>query len=300
MLLLPTPLALVVPLLGKLPGQILTRRRILREGRQQPWFVMTLNLALAVLQVYAGHFVFVALGGIPPLPLAQLPMLIGTLLITPVAMYLTNLFVLAGVTGLQRGVNPFAGWWNVNRHALVDRSILYALGVLGGVLGAAQWWATLFVAPAMIGVMLSFDHAARAYLWEEAATRDVLTSLYNRLYFFERLGTEYRHVRDKGEACSLILVDLDDMKSINDTHGHLVGDGALVRAADFLRSMTRGEDVVARIGGDEFAILLPHTTQTEAEGIAARSVVRYRWHGWRPVSAADIQSWRGLPDLSRH
>ncbi len=95
---------------------------------------------------------------------------------------------------------------------------------------------------------------------EEVSIRDPLTRLYNRRKFEEFLRYEFsRSVRHK-HSFSLIMIDLDNFKAINDTYGHPVGDMVLEQFADILRRHSRKSDLVARLGGDEFALILPETT----------------------------------------
>jgi len=89
----------------------------------------------------------------------------------------------------------------------------------------------------------------------ESALRDGLTRAYNRKYFDERLDAEFAYARRHGTPLTLILVDLDDFKRVNDEHGHLAGDQVLTAASAALHEAIRVEDVFARYGGDEFALL---------------------------------------------
>ena len=97
---------------------------------------------------------------------------------------------------------------------------------------------------------------AQARLIIQAAT-DPLTGLANHRTFFERLDAEVRRARRRGDGLSLVMFDLDHFKRVNDLHGHLAGDGVLAETAMRLAALTRVEDVIARIGGEEFAWLLP-------------------------------------------
>ena len=101
------------------------------------------------------------------------------------------------------------------------------------------------------------------------ATRDPLTGLPNRAAFDEALGHEVA-TASRSAAPSLLLVDLDRFKLVNDTDGHLAGDLVLVGVAEVMRTNVRPSDVVCRLGGDEFAVVLPRTNAARAQQIARR------------------------------
>ncbi|HEY5928387.1 MAG TPA: GGDEF domain-containing protein [Kofleriaceae bacterium] len=89
-----------------------------------------------------------------------------------------------------------------------------------------------------------------------SALRDGLTKLFNKRYFLERLDSELKFAQRHTTALSLLMLDLDHFKKINDTMGHLAGDTVLATIANVLSRAVRNEDVVARFGGEEFAIIL--------------------------------------------
>ena len=89
-----------------------------------------------------------------------------------------------------------------------------------------------------------------------SALRDPLTRLFNKRYFLDRLDSELKFARRHGASLSLLLLDLDHFKRVNDTHGHLAGDAVLVNLSDVLVKAVRNEDVVARFGGEEIGIIL--------------------------------------------
>jgi diguanylate cyclase (GGDEF)-like protein/PAS domain S-box-containing protein len=103
------------------------------------------------------------------------------------------------------------------------------------------------------------------------ADHDPLTGLLNRRGFDQALGRQLAHARRYGTGGSILVLDLDGFKEVNDTLGHKAGDRVLVEVADLLRTNTRATDVVGRLGGDEFAVLLPEGDGAAAEG-AARSI----------------------------
>jgi len=102
------------------------------------------------------------------------------------------------------------------------------------------------------------------------ATTDSLTSLRNRRAFFAAARTEIARARRYGESLSIISIDLDHFKRINDRHGHAAGDAALARFAEICRRHVREVDLLARIGGEEFALLLPATGKDNAARLAER------------------------------
>jgi two-component system cell cycle response regulator len=104
----------------------------------------------------------------------------------------------------------------------------------------------------------------------ESSTRDGLTRLYNRKYFTERLTAEVAYSRRHKVKLAVMMLDLDDFKQINDTHGHLAGDMVLRLVSAQMQRLLRVEDLVARFGGEEFVILARSTGKTEALRLADR------------------------------
>jgi diguanylate cyclase (GGDEF)-like protein len=102
------------------------------------------------------------------------------------------------------------------------------------------------------------------------ASTDALTGLLNRHAFHERFNQEYERFRRYGSFLSLVVADCDNLKMFNDTYGHPAGDEVLRNISHILRENTRGSDVVARYGGDEFVILLLHSNSMNAFNIAKR------------------------------
>ena len=104
----------------------------------------------------------------------------------------------------------------------------------------------------------------------ELSSSDGLTKLYNKSYLLIKIKDELKRFKRYKTSFSLILLDIDDFKKINDTYGHQKGDEILFKVANILNDSRRDLDICARYGGEEFAIVLPHTKSNEARLIAER------------------------------
>lgn len=99
---------------------------------------------------------------------------------------------------------------------------------------------------------------------------DPVTNIYNKRYFTERLKQEFSLAKRNRTSLSLLMIDIDFFKKVNDTYGHLAGDFVLGKLSEVISSMTRDEDIVARYGGEEFAAILPGTSEEGAVICAER------------------------------
>ena len=117
---------------------------------------------------------------------------------------------------------------------------------------------------------VALDNALQLKRAEALSVTDDLTRLYNSRYLNQVLRRETKRASRSGRPVSLLFIDLDGFKSINDTHGHLFGSRALVEAATVIRGSARETDVVARFGGDEFALILPDTGAEGAYAVGER------------------------------
>ena len=118
------------------------------------------------------------------------------------------------------------------------------------------------------------------------ASHDPLTRLNNRRLFLDRIEQEVARATSSGESFSIVFLDVNELKRINDTYGHLAGDALLREVSSALMDAVRGEDVVARYGGDEFVILLPATPAAAAATVAQRisdGIARHRFMAGREL-----------------
>ncbi|MEK6631498.1 MAG: sensor domain-containing diguanylate cyclase [Acidobacteriota bacterium] len=119
-------------------------------------------------------------------------------------------------------------------------------------------------------IALAIDQAQRMQRAEALSVTDDLTGLYNSRYLREALFREAKRAVRGSRPLSVLFIDLDGFKLVNDTHGHLAGSRTLVEAGEVIRSCARDSDVVSRYGGDEFVVVLPETGSEGAIVVARR------------------------------
>ena len=117
---------------------------------------------------------------------------------------------------------------------------------------------------------LALDNAQIRARLEYQAQTDSLTGLYNHRYFHERLRAELTRASRSRDAVAVLMLDIDDFKRVNDVHGHGSGDQVLTELADLLRGALRGSDVVCRLGGEEFGVIMPSGDAGDALTLARR------------------------------
>jgi diguanylate cyclase (GGDEF)-like protein len=117
---------------------------------------------------------------------------------------------------------------------------------------------------------LALDNAQVKARLEHQASTDSLTGLYNHRTFHERLRAELTRASRTSDHVALLMLDIDDFKRLNDVHGHGTGDEILMNLSELLRSLTRDSDVVCRVGGEEFAVIMPSCDAGDALGLARR------------------------------
>jgi len=125
------------------------------------------------------------------------------------------------------------------------------------------------------GTILKFTYADRLdesfqLRMYESSLRDPLTQSFNRKYFLDRLERELRFARRHGQPVSLIVLDVDGLAAVNERHGNAGGDTVLAHLAERVQALVRGEDVVARTGADELAVICRATAPADAAAVAER------------------------------
>lgn len=121
---------------------------------------------------------------------------------------------------------------------------------------------------------LAIDNAETRQALEHQAQTDPLTGLYNHRFFHERLHSELIRAGRTHDSVSVLMVDIDDFKKVNDVYGHGTGDQVLIALSAILKETLRGSDVVCRLGGEEFGVIMPSSDAGDALGLATRLLNR--------------------------
>ena len=141
----------------------------------------------------------------------------------------------------------------------------------------------------------AIENAHRFREARQLADLDALTGLHNRRYFHETLQREVARAHRYSRRLALIVFDVDDFKAINDRIGHLAGDAVLAEASDRVRSVVRSADIACRVGGDEFAVILPESTLDDADQLYRRLLEAV---SSRPIGGAGrLQISAGIGEL---
>ena len=254
-LILPPGLVALVALVQHIPEWLNVRYR---------WYVQTFNIAnwtLALMTAWAAARV------VNGTSLVGNSTLRGALagVVAIVALVAVNHLLLATMLYLGRG-HTFrtSGLFAVEN--LSTDAVLAALGVAVAYSWRENGWLIPFVLAPLVLVHRSLSVPA---LQAEARV-DVKTGLYNARHFGTVFGDELSRAQRTGQPLSVIMADLDLLREINNTYGHLAGDAVLTGVADIFRRELRQHDLAARFGGEEFSILLPGTPIEEAVEIAER------------------------------
>jgi diguanylate cyclase (GGDEF)-like protein len=135
---------------------------------------------------------------------------------------------------------------------------------------------------------LALDNAESRAALERLAQTDSLTGVYNHRFFHERLRSELARATRVADSVSVLMLDIDDFKRLNDIYGHAVGDQVLIGLSDMLREMVRVSDVVCRLGGEELAIIMPSSDVADAAGLAGRFMDRLTTTDFDPAGRVTV------------
>jgi two-component system cell cycle response regulator len=147
---------------------------------------------------------------------------------------------------------------------------------------------TLFIIKKVLETRNLQRIAEKSEYYKKLSIIDDLTDLNNQRYFKDMLVNESRRHGRYKRPLNLLMIDIDDFKNVNDTHGHLVGDQVLKQVALLLKKNVRACDHLARYGGEEFAVLLPETTENEAFMVGERIVLTIHHNQFKTIEGEKL------------
>ena len=254
-LLLPPSLLVLLALIVLLPEWVRYR---------ESWYKQTFNIATYLINMLAAWAVFQAVAGQGGLGV-NWQVALATVL-AAATFTLTNHLMVGLVLWLGRGItfrdSQVFAWDSLE----TDATLLF----LGA--GMAVFWtiSPLLLALGVVPLLLLY-RALRVPQLQEEAYVDVKTGLLTARRFSEMLREEVAKVERSGRLTAVVMADMDLLRNVNNTHGHLVGDQALKTAAAALKSCLRPGDIAGRLGGEEFALLLPNTDADTAFALCERA-----------------------------
>lgn len=217
-------------------------------ARALPALVLLLSAALSVLVGGPGAVAF-------PVPALMWCAVSYSLFTTSLLTFGVSAWTLVGIAmALQASTTE-----------LVDRELMLSIR-----LGLSL----IMLTPIMIGSVMATNQTLVQRL-RLLADQDPLTHLPNRRAFLEAAQERIDYLQQRGSACAVVMLDIDHFKSVNDRHGHAAGDAVLAHFGQLLRECLRDEDLLGRLGGEEFAALLPGATKAEACAAAERLRTRF-------------------------
>lgn len=255
LLLLPAAGLVILIVIAFVPEWIKTR---------YPWYVQTFNIANCLVSALLSRNTYLLAGGTAGGSLES-PRTIAAALVAAIVFTLINHVLLAGVLTAARGHTwRESGLFEVGN--LITDGALACTGVVSALLWQVNpWLLSLIGAP----LFLIYRALNTPGLLELART-DSKTGLYNARHFYEELNEELCRAGRFQRPLAVVIADMDLLRNINNTYGHLAGDIVLKGVADTIKRSLREYDLAARFGGEEFAIILPETDANEALAVAER------------------------------
>jgi diguanylate cyclase (GGDEF)-like protein/putative nucleotidyltransferase with HDIG domain len=223
-----------------------------------PWYIQSFNIANYMLNVFVAWQVL-------DLADALGASIVGASLAACAAFVLSNHVVLAIMLRLARGLGFRASGLFAPASLSHDLILVSLAPAVIALWDASPWLSVAAAAPLML-----VQRSLAVPLLREETRVDAKTGLYNARYFAGQLHEKLEVARRLERPLSLILADLDLLRDINNTYGHLAGDSVLQGVCDIFRTHIRADDLAARFGGEEFAILLPDTSKAQALQLAER------------------------------
>jgi diguanylate cyclase (GGDEF)-like protein len=240
-----------------------TRERLTDSPYLRDWYLQPFNMATYIIAAFAAHWVATALDGYTTIVFIPAPVFAAMF---AACTYVAINHVLVGIAlVLLRGV-PWRESGTLDVENLASELVLLCIGYTVALLWEQNPWLTL---PALAPLVLLYRALLIPQLKKEAQT-DGKTGLLNAHHFASLLATELERAKRFERPMAFIMADLDLLRNINNTYGHLAGDVVLAGIGQLIHTTIRDYDIAGRFGGEEFAIVLPEAGLNEALAFAER------------------------------
>ncbi len=231
---------------------------------RKPWYIQLFNISIYLVQTSLARSLYLWVGATLFTSLREAAGLIAAVLAAGLFTALNHL-LLALVLHLARG----RGWRETRLFELeyfLTDGTLACTGAIAAFLWQVDSWGAVLVTAPLFLIYRALNHPNL----QELARTDPKTGLYNVKHFGQVLKEEFRRAARFGRPLAIIMADLDLLRNINNSYGHLAGDVVITGVADILKRELREYDVAARFGGEEFVVLLPETDTEHALVVAER------------------------------
>jgi diguanylate cyclase (GGDEF)-like protein/putative nucleotidyltransferase with HDIG domain len=234
-----------------------------KSARLRNWYIQPFNIAAHLISGFAARGTYVSL------TLPETPLFVSTAFLAAMSAVIVyvglNHLLIAVVLMLARGKTlRQTGMFELGN--LFGDLVQTSLGYLWAVFWNLNPWLML---PVLAPLIVIYRALTIPKLKQDAQT-DAKTGLFNARYFAEALAAEFEKARRSGQPLSVIMADLDLLRSINNTYGHLAGDTVLIGVARVIRETAGDSGIAGRFGGEEFSVILPRLTEAEARAVAER------------------------------
>ncbi len=233
------------------------------EGDPYPWYIQPYNIATHIIAGFVAQKEFFALGG--AFDEFTLQSTLGALVPTLVVYLIINHYLIGQALLLARGLS----WTKsgvLEIEAVTTETFMMSIGYIAALL----WMLTPWLLFLVLAPFIFFQRVFKLPQLEKQSQTDGKTGLWNTRYFEQCLKEEMARAQQHNQPLAIIMGDLDLLRNINNSYGHLAGDAVIAGIAQIIMQTVRKEDVACRFGGEEYAILLSNTDQATAAKIAER------------------------------
>lgn len=233
------------------------------SGHLRDWYLQPFNISTHIIAGVTARYFYVTLSISGPLYLTSQNVFLA--IIAAFLYVLINHAIIGNALYLARGIG-----WHESKILYIESLMADLVPACLGYVFAVLWQINPWLVLPALSPLALIQQALKVPMLEKEAKSDAKTGLFNAGHFFGILEKELNRAKRFSRPLSVIMADLDLLRNINNTYGHLAGDAVLIGVADIIQKEIREYDVASRFGGEEFAIVLPETSRHAAREVAER------------------------------